>query len=124
MDEPSLGELGRRLDQLFALVARMVGADVYTSDQRASERRFGEVERDVEELRRQHERDVEDLRRQHTEAIKALMEEIKAIMQRLSVREQKAGEGRRQALYAGILPGLLFVLSTAVTVILALRSGK
>jgi hypothetical protein len=102
----------------------MVGADVYTSDQRASDRRFGEVERDVEELRRQHERDVEDLRRQHAEAVKTLMEETKAIMQRLSVREEKAGEGRRQALYAGILPGVLFILSTAITILLAMRSGK
>lgn len=103
---------------------RLLSVDVYTSDQRAAEHRFTAIERDIEALQRKHDEDIRTVTDETRSALQGLAADLKALANQLTAREQKAGEWRRQALYAGIVPGVLFVLSTAVTVILALRSGK
>lgn len=100
-NEPfSAGELGRRLDRIEGLLLRLVSQDVYSRDQRETERRFTELERDLAEER--------DARK---EAVKAL-------------REERANSGAtwRQALYSGLIPAVFFVITMAVT--LSRAGGK
>lgn len=106
MNEPSLGELARRLDQLYTLAMRLVSIDVYDRDRRENERNFANLERDIEDLRKQ------------------FVDAVEKINARLDKREERAGDWRRQAIYAGILPAVFFTISTIMTILLATRSGK
>lgn len=97
-DEPSLGEVVRHLHrieaQLSDLGVRVVGVDLYARDQREIERRFAALERDAEQIQGR----VEGL-------------------------SAASGTNLRQAIYSGLIPAGLFIVSTLVTVLLALRGG-
>jgi hypothetical protein len=94
-DEVSTGELARRLDSidrhLRDLAGKAVSIDLYNTEQRAWERRFGEMEGDIRDLRA-----------------------------RLDERDKSSGANIRQAIYAGLIPTVLFL----VTILLQLKGGK
>lgn len=105
-DEPTLGELQRlieRIDRhLQDLASKIVQVEVYNTEQRAWERRFSEVERDLAEEKQ------------------ARREAVKALQERLD----RSGTNWRQAVYSGLIPAVFFIVTIAVTVSLALRGGK
>jgi hypothetical protein len=101
-DEPSNGELARRLDKIEILLQGLVSRAEYTIDQRHVERRLADIDRDVADLRDKHDKDVGELR-------KALADDGK-----------RQGVNFRQAVYSGALPAIL----CAISVLLALKVGK
>jgi hypothetical protein len=105
-DEPTLGELTRRLDGLTAMLAQLVSRAEYAADQRLAERRFTEVENDVADLRRQ------------------VTEELKALKTSIDAATEKRGTNVRQAVYAGLLPALFMMVSIVVQIWLAARGGS
>lgn len=126
-DEPSLGEVARRLERMEArqeelwreLTARKVDTELYQRDRREDERRFTELERDLisevaartaalDEERRAREKAVEDEK-------KARQEGDNAIVTRL----EKGTATWRQTLFNGWLPALFVVATLAVTIWLA-----
>ncbi|WP_433234008.1 hypothetical protein [Actinomadura nitritigenes] len=131
-DEPSLGEVARRLERMEArqeelwreLTARKVDAELYQRDRREDERRFTELERDLisEVAARKAALDEERKAREKAVADERAGREAgdKAIVDRL----QQTGTNWRQVLFSGLLPSLFFIVTIAVTVLLALRSGK
>jgi hypothetical protein len=90
-DEVSTGELARRLDSITLLLQKLVSREEYTADQRLAEHRFTEIEAD-----------------------------IRALSGRLDRREESTGTNIRQAIYAGLLPSILFL----VGILLQLKGGK
>lgn len=107
-EDPGLGEAIRRLERIEELIRDgLVPSNVYDRDQRETDRRFSAVERQVEALRQMAEtfadaKDVEELeRRQETAA-------------------QQSGTNVRQAIYSGLLPSLLCVL----TIVLQLSGAR
>lgn len=125
-DEPTLGEVVRRLDRMELLfrelASRKVETELYQRDQREGERRFTEFERDliaesaaraaaIDELRRTCEKAVDDeakARREGDAAIIAMVEKGTATW--------------RQTLFNGWLPALFAV--AAITVSIWLAKGK
>lgn len=105
-DEISLGEVARGIkrieERLQDLSTKVVSAEVYGRDQRELERRFAELERDLEAERTAREKD------------------IAAVYKRL----EQGGANWRQTLYNGLLPAVFFVITIVVTLWVATRSGK
>lgn len=101
-DEPSNGELGRRLDEVLRTVRDLPGRGEYNEYQRHAEHRFTEIERDLEAERAARE----------------------AADKRLHDRMDKTGTNWRQTVYSGLLPGVFFLLTMAVTILLAFRGAK
>lgn len=105
-DDWSMGEVVRRLDRLEALIRdlslRVVPMEVYTRDRAELERRMAELDRDL---------DAERTARKEAD-------------RELADRMDKGGANWRQALYTGVIPGVFFVITLTVTVLLALRGGK
>lgn len=107
-DEPSNGELGRRLDAIHQLVQGLVGRLEYAEYQRALEHRLTNIDRDIEDVRTQHAKDIKDVRREHADSLRS------------------AGENRlswRAVVYAGLLPALLVLVSILVQIWLAKGHG-
>lgn len=104
--DPSLGELGRRLDDLRSSMQRLISQDVFIAEQRVGERRFSSIERDLEELRRK------------------LEIEIKELETKLDARERERGSNWRQSFYAGVFPTAIFLVSMFVQVWLSLNGGS
>lgn len=102
-DEPSPGELSRRIDGLTAMYAQMVTRAEYTAEQRLVDRRFVEVEKDVADLQR------------------LLAEDVKALKASIDAAADKRGSNMRQAVYAGVLPAVLVLLGIVVQIWIALR---
>lgn len=96
-DDWSMAELVRRLDLLERLLRDLVSQEVYNTDQRHWERRITELERDLDQER---------------EARKAADKELK---ERLDRRDTESGTSVRQAIYSGLIPGVLFLLSILIT---------
>jgi chromosome segregation ATPase len=119
-DEPSNGELARRLDDIARLLQGLVSRAEYTADQRHVERRFTEMEHDIAEKRRVHEQDIRDLREEN----KDLRTEIKGLRTELAAANSNNGTNFRQAIYSGAVPGIIFLLGIIVTIFLAFKGGK
>jgi hypothetical protein len=96
-DDFSMGELVRRLDRLEQLLLKVVSQDVYDTEQRAVERRFVEMERDLENERQARKEDVRELK----------------------AKIEGQGTNWRQAIYAGVIPSVLFLIG----ILLQLRAG-
>ena len=109
-DEPSNAELARRMDRIEVLLQdlslRLVSSDVYNRDQRETERRFAELERELAEERLARKEDVKDLRG------------------RMDERDKTGGSNFRQGIYSGVIPALLVLAGILVQVFLALRGGR
>lgn len=103
-DEPSLGEVSRRVDHVTMSLTQLVQRTEYTADRRYDDRRFAELESDVTELRRQ------------------LTEEMRALKASIDAATEKRGTNMRQAVYAGILPAVLVLMGIVVQIWLA-RQG-
>ncbi|HEY9367573.1 hypothetical protein [Streptomyces sp.] len=101
-DEVSTGELARRIDEVKGILQGLVSRPEYSSDQRHVEHRFTEIERDIE---------VEKAAREAAD--KALHE-----------RMDKSGTNWRQTVFSGLVPGVFFLLTMAVTILLAFRGGR
>lgn len=86
-------------------IAQLVQRTEYQADQRLIERRFSEVERDVDEVR------------------KTLADDIKAVKAALDAAAEKRVGNMRQAVYAGLLPALLVLIGIAVQIWLAAKGG-
>lgn len=111
-DDVSTGELARRLDEVLRRLGDLVSRPEYTADQRHWEHRFTDLERDLAEERKSREAVTAEERG-----------ERKAADQKLHDRIDSAGTNRRQTLFSGWLPVLLFLVGTAVNLLLAFR-GK
>jgi hypothetical protein len=103
-DEPSLGEVSRRIDHVTMSLTQLVQRTEYTADRRYDDRRFAELESDLIEMRRM------------------LTDEIKALRVSLDAASEKRGTNVRQAVYAGLIPAVLLLLSIVVQIWLA-RQG-
>ncbi|MBA9003655.1 hypothetical protein [Thermomonospora cellulosilytica] len=109
-NEPSLGEVVRRLDRMEARLEelvremglRVVSAELYARDQRELERRFTELERDLAQERADRETAIRELKTQQVQQ----------------------GTNWRQAVYAGILPTLFILLTLGVQIWLASRGTR
>jgi hypothetical protein len=60
-DEPTPGELSRRLDAFATELRTLIGRAEYSSDQRGLEHRFTDLGHDIEDVRRQHAGDIKDV---------------------------------------------------------------
>jgi hypothetical protein len=109
-DEPSLGEVVRRLDRMESrleefireISMRTVDVRVYEQTQREWERRHADLQRDLDDERQAREK-----------ADKALSERL-----------DRSGTNWRQVLFNGILPSVFLLITLSVTILLALRGGK
>lgn len=90
--------LDRIEEALRDLSVRIVSVDLYTRDRTEIERRLAEIERDIAEERLARKEDVRDIKTQLT----------------------TQGTNWRQAIYAGVIPGVLFL----VGILLQLKGGK
>jgi hypothetical protein len=97
-EEPSAGELSRRLNDISSALQRATTQELFVAEQRHIERRFNEIERDLQELRRRHD------------------DELRALTSRLESRDQQRGANWRQGVYAGIIPAALFLISLLVQI--------
>jgi hypothetical protein len=94
-DEPSNGELGRRLDEIRILVQGLVSRPEYSEYQRSMEHRLTNLDRDINDIRMQHAEDVKNL-----------------ASNRLSWRA---------IAYTGLLPALLVLAGVLVNIWIATR---
>lgn len=105
-DEPSPGELARRLGDLQHAAQRLMSQEVFVAEQRAIERRFITLERDLQ-------------------AISDRLEgEIKALETRVEGRERDRGANWRQSMFAGVIPAALLLVSILVQIWLATNGAS
>ncbi|MFI7441502.1 hypothetical protein [Nonomuraea indica] len=105
-DEPSTGELARRLMDLQHAAQRLMSQEVFVAEQRAVERRFITLERDVQLL------------------TDRLDSEIKELGARLDTRDRDRGANWRQSVFAGIIPAALLLVSILVQIWLATNGAS
>ena len=97
-DDPTIAwRLDRIEEALRDLSVRVVSVDLYTRDRTEIERRLAEIERDIAEEKLARKEDVRELKAQH----------------------DKQGTNWRQAIYAGVIPGALFLIG----ILLQLKGG-
>ena len=122
-DAPSPGELSRRIDHVTMSLTQLVQRAEFTAEQRIVDRRLVEVEADITAIRIE----IGDLRRQLAADFKELKGSIDAVVARQDAAAERAAEKRgsnlRQAVYAGLLPAVLLLLSIAVQIWLAQRGA-
>ncbi|MEU8247392.1 hypothetical protein [Nonomuraea sp. NPDC048916] len=97
-DEPSPGELARRLVDLQHAAQRFMSQELFVAEQRATERRLTTIERDLSGL------------------ASRLDGEIKALTTRMEARERERGANWRQSVYAGVIPAALLLVSLLVQI--------
>ena len=105
-DEPSLGELSRRIDHMTSMLGQLVQRTEYTADRRYDDRRFAEIEADLAELRR------------------TWTDELNGLKQSIDAATEKRGSNVRQAVYAGLIPAVLVMVSIIVQIWLAAKGGS
>ena len=89
--EPSNAELGRRLDEILHTIQKLISREEFTGEQKLTEHRFTEIEADIRDLRA-----------------------------RMDKREESTGASVRQAVYAGLIPTALLLVS----ILLQLKGGR
>lgn len=119
-DDYTQAEIVRRLSAIEValrdLSLRVVSAELYTAHRAELERRFTEVEGDIDAERQSR-------REQAAELEKDLEAERQARRDRdREIRAEIAGQSTnwRQAIYAGVIPGVLFLIG----ILLQLKGGK
>lgn len=90
------------MDELKVMVRDLVSRGEYTNDQRHIDRRFADLEHDLE---------VERQARQAAD---------KELKEQLASTTSTTGTNIRQAIYSGLIPGVLFLISVLIT----MRGGK
>lgn len=136
-DEPSLGEVVRRLDRVEG--QQTVSPVLYGRDRAEMERRVSELERELDSERAARLAAVEVERAARQAAIEtehavwraaleaeraARKEADRLLREQLEKQADKQSGNWRQALYGGLVPGLIVLVSVAVQTILATRGGK
>lgn len=99
--EPSNGELARRLDTIQGLVQGLIGRQEYLADQRATDRRIGVIEADVQRLD------------------KELAETTRGLHDRIDEQAKSGVEHRRhwqELLFIGLLPSVVTALGILLTI--------
>lgn len=107
-DDITNGELARRLDDLRHMLADLVGRPEYQADQRGTDRRLLDLERDLESLQQQHAKDNEAVYRHIAEQVKAAAE-----------RHQSW----RTIVYTGLIPAAVVLIGILVQLLLAHSGG-
>ena len=105
-DEVSTGELARRLDRIELLLQGQVSRTEHAIAMAHIEAKLAELDRDITEKRARHDDDVKELNR------------------RLEARDSASGSNFRQAIYSGLIPGIVFAVGLLVTILLAFKGGK
>jgi hypothetical protein len=123
-DEPSNGELARRLDDIARILLGLVSRAEYTADQRHTEHRFAELEHDIAEKRRGHDEDMREMRVELTKLRDETKDVREKVGEKLAERDRSSSVNFRQAIYNGIVPGIFLVITLLVTVFLAFKGGK
>lgn len=106
-DEPSNGELGRRLDSITLLLSNLIGRAEYNAHQEGIDRRFADLGIIIQEVRQVH---ADDLRELH---------------QRIGNHEKSESANRqswRGIVYTGIIPAVL--VGVGILVQLWINGGK
>jgi hypothetical protein len=104
-DPPSIGELTRRLNEMYNSIQRLVSQDLYIAEQRAGLRRFTKIEHDIDALRGRLDAD------------------IKALTTRLDSRDRERGSNWRMGIYFGFIPTALLLISLLVQVWLTVQEN-
>lgn len=112
MDEPSNGELARRLDDISRLLQGMVSQGQYNAELRLAEHRFTEIERDIEDVRKTHADDIK-------EVLRRLDDANKDILRNLEQGTKERTSNWRQALYGALIPSILFLASILIQIMQA-----
>ena len=118
-DEPSNGELARRLDDIRQMLAAVVGHPEYAADKRALDYRMQGLEDQVTEERHDRMRAIEQERRERAEA-------VKAVNDRISEQARAGLEHRRhwrELLWQGALPALATLAAGLLALWLAHSGG-
>ncbi|MBT2230388.1 hypothetical protein [Nonomuraea sp. NEAU-A123] len=102
-DEPSNGELARRLVDLQDATLKLMSQELFVAEQRANERRFTLLERDLKGLGERVDNELSQLG-VHIES-----------------RKRDRGANWRQGVYSGVLPAVLLLISILVQIWLALN---
>ena len=100
-DEPTNGELARRLDDIFRNIQGLIGSAQYIADQRRIDDRLDQVRRDLSEVRSDFQK------------------EVASVHQRITDEAKRAAESRqswKQILYTGLVPAFVVFLSILVQI--------
>ncbi len=104
--DPSLDELAWRLNEMHKSMQRLVSQELFTAEQRTSERRFAEVEHAIEALRVR------------------LEEDFRVNTARSEARQWERGSNWRQGVYAGAIPTVLLLISLLVQIWLTVQKNR
>jgi hypothetical protein len=111
-DEPTNGELGRRLDDILRNVQSLVSQAQYGADQRRIDEQVAAVRRELTDARRELTEDVAGVRHDADES-------LRQVHQRITDEAKRAAESRqswRTILYTGLIPALVVFLSILVQI--------
>lgn len=126
-DEPSLGEISRRVDGVVAMTAQLVQRAEFAAEQRVVDRRFMVVENDVADLQRSFLDEVKGIKAALDSEVKGFKGALDAAVVRLEAadekREDKRGGSLRAFVYAGLIPSILVLVATVVQIWAALRGA-
>lgn len=111
-DEPSLGELARRTDNLTVMLTQLVQRTEYAADRRYDDRRFAEAEADIVEFKAE----FGEFRRQ-------LSADMKELRTSIDAATEKRGSNVRQMIYSGLLPALFLLVGIVVQIWIAARGA-
>lgn len=90
-EDPSNAELGRRINDLAALLREVIGRAEYTAEMRGIEHRFAELSHDIDDTRSQHAADMRALGERITE-------------------ESRSGKAGRQHWQQILIPALIAIV--------------
>jgi hypothetical protein len=102
-DEPTNGELGRRLNDIAALLRDVVGSREYAADQRAIDRRLAALDRDFQDFRVKHAEDIRAVDARITSEVERVDDRINADHERAETNKHSW----RNALWVGVFPALV-----------------
>jgi hypothetical protein len=98
-----LGEVVRRLDRMEEMLRELVSVQVYTRDQRETDRRIEATEKRIQLL----ERRMEDM---------AEEKDVQALERRVEDAAKQSGTNVRQAIFSGLIPGVLFLITILIQI--------
>ena len=102
-NEPSNGELARRIVDLQDAARKLLSQELFVAEQRATERRLTMIERDLKGLQERIDNDLNQL------------------VVRIEARKRDRGANWRQSVYAGVIPATLLLISLLVQIWLTLN---
>jgi hypothetical protein len=119
-DEPTNGELARRLADIQQMLGNVVGRPEYSSDQRAVAYRLADLERELAGERTERATAVAQERAERTA-------DVKAVHDRITAEAREGAEHRqhwRALLMTGALPAAVALIGILVTLWIAHHGGS